>query len=658
MADTHRSDAGAPVAGLILVAVLSALLVRRLEPDLLLLAVSVTCLLSVVLVESRTADPHRWLIPRGGIALLAAVHLIWLIGPAIRLSTAPQMSQWSGWLLGLLPLGYLAGLHLRRREGAANRTWDGIAALIVLEAVWSNIRYFSGVTPRGIGGFLDPNAFGGLLYCLLVPTMALYADPAQPVSRRRLAVGAMTLVFLALFSTQSRGAGGTLLLLSLALVIVLRAAGLAVLRPAIIITAIALACYLAVRLTTPYQTRTLALSTDPSTLGRLMLWKSSWNAWLEHPWFGTGVGTFRLQYRHYRLPTEISTTGDLAHCDYLQMLMEGGPVLLGFLLAWGLVACWLALGLYRRLRDARLSMAARRSAMYALTLVLAVLGLFLHASVNFIFYVAPLSLLAGLALAHAQHALSGPQLREIRIPANRRLVRALATLLIAVPVGGLAADWSASMMLSPWMPSTPASLVSAPPEQRYRAATYVVALRPYNLLAQQTLASTATELALAQRGQIAGRAWADMALDDGKRLLEISRDSAYAWELLGRLLVGYPQLGGELSVAPGGAAALFRLAIGFYPASPSAYRLLATEQEKTKQPVKALETLHSALVWRHIPVQTPAAYGAWLALIQRGRELSIEQLQADAAPGLITIARDFGSATAPPATAEAVAASR
>ncbi|MDB5971946.1 MAG: O-antigen polymerase [Hydrocarboniphaga sp.] len=655
MPSLHRLCPGALSAGLLLAASACALLVMRLEPDLLLLAVGVTCLLSLILAGSLRADKYSWALPWGPVPLLAVAQLVWLLGPAIWLSTTPQMSLWSGWLLALLPLGYLAGTFLQRQPGAAYRVWAGIALLITLEAVFSNIRYFSGITPRGIGTFLDPNAFGALLYCLLLPAVAVYADADQPPLRRRLALGAMALVFLAFFSTQSRGAGGTLLLMSLLLAFALRSAGVPVLRPAFTIAATALACYVLVRVTSPNGTRTLDLATDPSTLGRLMMWKSTWNAWLDHPWFGTGVGTYRLQYRHYRLPEETGTTGDLAHCDYLQMLMEGGPILLGFLLAWGVVTCWLGLSLFLRLRDTRQPMAARKAAMHALTLVLAVLGLFVHATVNFIFYVAPLALLAGLALAQAQHALSGTRLRAVRIPANRRLVLAFATLTVGVATGALVADWTASLMLSPWMPSTPLSVASAPAERRYQIASYVIALRPNNLVAQQTLVSSATELALSRAGQAAGRTWADLALYDGKRLLEVSRENAYGWEMLGRLLTGYPQLGVEMPPLPSRAEDLFRRAIDFYPAAPTPYRLLAGELEKAGHPADALEVLHSALTWRNIPTPTAAANKSWIALIDYGRALSLKQLDTDPTPRVIAMAQDFGAATAPPATIEATA---
>jgi len=79
----------------------------------------------------------------------------------------------------------------------------------------------------------------------------------------------------------------------------------------------------------------LSINDRPESLSdRFDMWRSAWGMFLEHPFFGTGLGTFALRYPALRAFTETSTTGFFAHNDYLQLLAELG--ILGFI-AWFIV---------------------------------------------------------------------------------------------------------------------------------------------------------------------------------------------------------------------------------------------------------------------------------------------------------------------------------
>lgn len=73
--------------------------------------------------------------------------------------------------------------------------------------------------------------------------------------------------------------------------------------------------------------------------GRLLVYASTLRMMLEHPWVGTGFGTFELAFPMYR-SAEMKSVGiwDRAHNTYLQLGAEGG---IPFLAAVTLVVLWL-----------------------------------------------------------------------------------------------------------------------------------------------------------------------------------------------------------------------------------------------------------------------------------------------------------------------------
>ncbi len=65
--------------------------------------------------------------------------------------------------------------------------------------------------------------------------------------------------------------------------------------------------------------------------GRILVWKDTWSLVKDFPIFGTGFGTFKFVFQHYKSFPE-QAIYDFAHNDYLQLLAEGGGIsLLAFL---------------------------------------------------------------------------------------------------------------------------------------------------------------------------------------------------------------------------------------------------------------------------------------------------------------------------------------
>jgi O-antigen ligase len=70
------------------------------------------------------------------------------------------------------------------------------------------------------------------------------------------------------------------------------------------------------------------LKLDPRDLAnntRVLLWKTSLQAWKQFPWLGSGLGTFREAFRRVQ-PRELAGLVEQAHSDPLQLLVTGGLV--------------------------------------------------------------------------------------------------------------------------------------------------------------------------------------------------------------------------------------------------------------------------------------------------------------------------------------------
>ncbi len=70
------------------------------------------------------------------------------------------------------------------------------------------------------------------------------------------------------------------------------------------------------------------LKLDPRDLAnntRVILWKTSLQAWERFPWLGSGLGTFREAFRRVQ-PRDLAGLVEQAHSDPLQLLVTGGLV--------------------------------------------------------------------------------------------------------------------------------------------------------------------------------------------------------------------------------------------------------------------------------------------------------------------------------------------
>ncbi|WP_066015316.1 O-antigen ligase family protein [Endozoicomonas atrinae] len=129
--------------------------------------------------------------------------------------------------------------------------------------------------------------------------------------------------------------------------------------------------------------------------GRTYIWDVTWSYIQTMPWFGYGLGTFINLYSGLRY--EYSTLGVFVHNDYLQFLLEGGPLFLALLLVYLAFYVWLG---FKILFEKKERIAASKNNYKELLACIAIaVSLSAHAIMNYVFYVLSIQILVGLVLA-------------------------------------------------------------------------------------------------------------------------------------------------------------------------------------------------------------------------------------------------------------------
>ena len=575
----------------------------------LVLAVLLIAVLLIRIVRrAAAAGEIAW--PGGVLAALMAGYLLWLTVSGFW-STWPHIGGLHAWVLGALPGLFFLWIQIASRRGWQT-LWVCLSVAVAGIAVWG-LGEYEMTRQRVRGPFEDFNAYGAVFYLFFFPALFRYLTLRNAATssfwRLRGYEAFFALALSALFATYSRGAiGAWVLIAPLALLAAVLGHGRRAAGGLITVALIAGVCFAGV---TAYPEQTITrnvtnLGEDHSTGSRLLMWQSAWEIYKDHPWLGTGTGTYKLHYSYYRSPKETGSSGDLAHNDYLQFLLEGGPVLLGLLL--GLLAATAALA-WRHLRAARRHRASAEPApvarhLEALGLCLGVLGLFAHAAVNFIFYVAPLSAAAGLFLAEAWRRLEGRRYHRVPLGTGKRKATLLTAGLLLLPVSALALDGVIAAIYLRQIDLPIVDRLTDDPQRAYKLAYALSVLRPANPLPTTALAQHDMAQATSASGGIPAMA-ARFAMADLLSLIRHRTVSPYAYEALGVLLTHYPELAEELPPdLPADPEQLFQLTIHYAPYEPQGYLHLADHYQTTGQPQKAYDLLvNRAIPLFNVPAQ-------------------------------------------------------
>ncbi len=420
-------------------------------------------------------------------SLLMVIYLVWLLTVAF-LSPVPHASKGNLVMLVGLPLLYLCATNFHEYS----KVWVKQRYILMLFGVvlsvwgiWQVINHIGlGIAT---GPLNDRNAFAAALNLLWFPVVYVFAVSSfrspNPWTSITSAIAVFIIAF-GLFATTSRGG---ILTWGLLLPVLLWSCYKFTKSKKIVIYVLTLSLvgYLCSSyfLNNSIADRTFVLTQDPSSHARLQLWHSTLNMALDHPVLGTGWGTFAYYYPAYRLPIEKSTAGFFAHNDYLQYASEGG-VLATVLLIMVLVGVlWKIKEHFNRSEEASFE---------SVSLLLGVLALFVHAAVNFIFYFAFMSCVAGLYLARVsvltdvQRRLVVPELSQIR-GSVKKLILFMVLFFISIPY---VVQLFAQLCLTGTNPGLRAIQMVLPQATAFNIANIISSIYPSNGIAQEYILRT------------------------------------------------------------------------------------------------------------------------------------------------------------------------
>lgn len=189
--------------------------------------------------------------------------------------------------------------------------------------------------------------------------------------------------------------------------------------------------------------------------GRHALWDAGWRMYLEKPWLGWGLGMYHNLYPQYRPPL-LQELGMYAHNDYLQFLLELGPV--GLLLSLAFVLS-LFYGGYKLF----FSHLEPLEKMFHMGLLAGCAALLSHSVFTFNLYHTPMLILLGLYTG---------RISKLNITSSRQPIRTSAKL---TKSGYFSILGSSSALLSIWaltvfvgFQSVQKSLASSSPQQKFQ----------------------------------------------------------------------------------------------------------------------------------------------------------------------------------------------
>lgn len=285
-----------------------------------------------------------------------------------------------------------------------------IPVLAIISSIWGITEYIqihqhNHIRTHRIEGFLDDaNSYAAIQYIFSILLFSLiYCHTLEKPLFRRVIWLIQWLVITALFLTQSRS--GILLWLFFISIIFIYSfikrpvdPWKRVVRPIILITLLAFTC---VKILIFFIDKPLdgSIFTDRlatySMETRYQIWKPTLELIEEKPLLGWGLKSFQSLYPSIR--KEYTTTGSVAHNDYIQFMLEGGVVLLLFLLMFLGYHLYILSRLFSRERRRPDDLARFELIM----MLLANIVLLLHSITNFSFYTLQLCILSGVIFARS-----------------------------------------------------------------------------------------------------------------------------------------------------------------------------------------------------------------------------------------------------------------
>ncbi|MBI2234377.1 MAG: O-antigen ligase family protein [Micavibrio aeruginosavorus] len=337
-----------------------------------------------------------WRVPASMPSLLLALFWLWM-ALALSWSRVPEISAVFTLLLGSIPLLFFAAIQHPQAARLIKAQKAAIAVAVALAGIWALAQFFflSDLTERRIHHpMLNPNNLAVLLMIGVFMVLQVFAK-ARGVAA--LAAGAgIVMLICALMVTQSRG--GTLGLICglIALIVFCRVAILAEWRRFLALAvagASAVSVFILLLISRYEYVRIVGGGGDAagSANERLLLLRSGLKMMADHPFPGSGLGTFYLSFPPYRHPADLSD-GYFLHIDPLQFGIEMSPV--ATLLFYGFCIAVLA----RTVHALRASAAQPQSRLALMLPFCGLVGLLINIHVNFDLYMMPAQMCAAVLL--------------------------------------------------------------------------------------------------------------------------------------------------------------------------------------------------------------------------------------------------------------------
>jgi O-antigen ligase len=363
-----------------------------------LLSLATAALVVFVALALAPGLRRGWGVPRSGALFWLVVFWVFL-AVSLAWSTVIHTSHLYYWWISALPLTAF-GLLLAPDPGARTRfAFRGVAAASGVLALWALVQFFAfpeAFGYRAQGPLLNPNNLAGLLNLILLPLLAGFLR-GRDTGRRWVLFGLSLLLFAGMTATQSRGG---LIGLALGLAVLVGLGGglragnwrplLAWLGAAALVFAV-MDGWSGAGLGQRVESLG-AVGAQSSVQTRVHIWQATWAMIQDHPWLGTGLGTFFLYYPQYRHPAD-GSGGFYAHMDPLQFWAETGvlgPVLFYAFLLAVLVMTLRAVGRLPRGAPQRLGVAGPFAGLLAVAV---------HTHITFHLYVLPILIAGGIVLA-------------------------------------------------------------------------------------------------------------------------------------------------------------------------------------------------------------------------------------------------------------------
>lgn len=312
-----------------------------------LISVWLTLVATVAMLIRRLWSEDRRILPRTALEIPIVMLMLWA-GASIFTSIYPTATGWA--LLRLLL--YLCVFYLGL-DAVSSRRWAKTVALTVVGlgaglAVLGLIKYFGGNLPdfwaqSGSGQerfltatFFNHNHIAGYLEMALAMGLGLLISGA--LGRGIIWPFCLFLILVAQVLTMARGGWvSTVVALIFMTVAIFRKKKVRVRNLILVGLAALVLLTLGVIGSSNITERieTLDVVSQPHSEDRVYVWAASLQLIREHPWLGTGLGTFPWSFTKVRPPGLIFRYRE-AHNDYLDLITQLGlPIIIP--LIWGLV---------------------------------------------------------------------------------------------------------------------------------------------------------------------------------------------------------------------------------------------------------------------------------------------------------------------------------